>query len=96
MVMMYFQVMQCLFSFSLSIALKESPGSEELVRMYLSFSRFTPSSLPMFSHFCCATLSSCTSKSNSRHKRGEFVNPKYLCYCVLYVQLPQHKLLVQW
>ena len=65
MVMMYFQAMECLFSFSVSIALRESPGSEELVRMSLSVSCFTPSSLPIFSHFCFAALSSCTSNSNS-------------------------------
>jgi len=65
MVMMYFQLMQSLFSFSLSIALRESPGSEELVCMSLSLLCFTPSSLPMSSHFCCAALSSCTSKSDS-------------------------------
>ena len=57
MVMMYFQLMQSLFSFSLSIALRESPGSEELVHMYLSVSCFTPSSLPMSSHFRFVALS---------------------------------------
>ena len=96
MVMMYFQVMQCLFSFSLSIILRESPGSEELVRMYLSLSCSTSSSLPMASHFCFAAISSCTSKTNPVTKGTKEVGIQTILANVhcMYAQLSQHKLLV--
>ena len=88
--MICFQTMQCIFSHLLSIILRQCPESEYLVRILLSVSCFTPSSLPISSHFCCAGLNSCTSKSHSvKVNSDQQRNTKYLCL-ILIAQLFQH------